>query len=271
MDSVRQKVLETREQVDFEALFEEYDRTLNLNDFIRRYIPQTVQPFFATEEQIEDAFLQLHKYNEIDRLFDCVACGCQTCLIMAKRVACGINIPENCIQKERDELHKEHNMVLEMSANTLENINEILEDISQIRGLSGDIVQSVNGVNTAIEKYSKMATEIDSIARHINIISLNASIEAARAGQHGKAFAVVAEEVRKLAQTSKHTVSETETITEQATSSIEVINKMIEQIGAEVEKAYMNISNISEKTNETLAKEELQGLNAPHQLEESAM
>jgi len=261
MDSVRQHVLGTHEHMDFEAIFEGYDNTLRLNDFIRRYTPAPVRPYSATDAQIEHAFMQLHKYNDIDRMFDCVACGCDTCYIMAKRVACGINIPKNCIQKERVELHKEHDMVLEMSATNLDNINEILDDISQIRGLSGDIVNSVNGVNDAIDKYSKMAQEIDTIARHINIISLNASIEAARAGQHGKAFAVVAEEVRKLALTSKNTVSETESVTEQATSSIKVINTMIEQIGSEVEKAFINISNISNMTNETLAKEELQGLN----------
>jgi len=271
MDNVRQNVLKTHEQVDFEAIFEDYDKTLSLNDFIRRYTPMPVRPYFATEAQIEHAFEQLHKHNEIDRMFDCVACGCDTCHIMAKRVACGINIPQNCIQKERVELHTEHNMVLDMSATNLENINEILDDISQIRGLSGDIVNSINGVNDAINKYSKMASEIDAIARHINIISLNASIEAARAGQHGKAFAVVAEEVRKLAQTSKNTVSETESVTEQATSSISVINTMIKQIGTEIEKAYVNISNISNMTNETLAKEELQSLNETHQLEERAM
>jgi len=148
-------------------------------------------------------------------------------------------------------------MVLDFSATNLRNINEILDDVSQIRGLSGEIVQSIDDVNTAIEKYSKMAMEIDTIARHINIISLNASIEAARAGQHGKAFAVVAEEVRKLAQTSKNTVSETETVTEHAEYSIGEINKLIEKIGEEVEKAFINISNISRKTHETL---ELEGL-----------
>jgi hypothetical protein len=263
MDSVRRKVFMAHNQVDFEAIFEDYDKTLRLSDFIRRYTPIPVRPFVATEAQIENAFLQMRKETKIDRMFDCAACGCDTCLIMAKRVACGLNIPENCIQKERDELHHEHGMVLEMSATNLQNINEILEDISQIRGLSGEIVQSIDGVNHAIKKYSAMAEEIDTIARHINIISLNASIEAARAGQHGKAFAVVAEEVRKLAQTSKHTVAETESVTEQATHSIEVINSMIGKIGAEVEKAFVNISNISDKTNETLAKEEQQGQTLP--------
>jgi len=257
MDTVRQHVLKTHDQVDFEAIFEDYDRKLNLNDFLRKYTPQPKRPFTATDAQIETAFKQLGKDNEIDRIFDCAACGCDTCQIMAKRIANGLNIPENCVQRERDILKRQHGMVLDFSATNLKNINEILDDVSQIRGLSGEIIQSINDVNTAIDKYSKMAMEIDAIARHINIISLNASIEAARAGQHGKAFAVVAEEVRKLAQTSKNTVSETETITEHATYSIGEINTIIEKIGEEVEKAFVNISNISKKTHETL---ELEGL-----------
>jgi len=256
MDDARQSVLRSRDKVDFDALYEEYDNTLTLGDFIRRYTPLTRRPFYVTEAQIEQGFKLMKKETENDRKFDCAACGCDTCLDMAKRIACGLNIPENCIQKERNDLNREHTAMKEMSATNLSNITEILDDISQIRGLSTEIITRVSGVNGAIEKYNKMATEIDGIARHINIISLNASIEAARAGQHGKAFAVVAEEIRKLAQTSKNTVSETEQITEQATSSIQGINDMIGQIGTEVEKAFANITDISDKTNAALAADE---------------
>jgi len=98
-----------------------------------------------------------------------------------------------------------------------------------------------------------MAKAIDDIAMHINIISLNASVEAARAGQHGKTFAVVAEEIRTLAGTSKNTVSKTEQVTEQATGAIEHINEMVSQISTEVEKAYQNITEISEKTKKALS------------------
>ena len=236
------------------ALYEEFDRTLNLNDFLRKYTPMSIPPYTATDAQIEQAFAKLGKTTDIERKFDCSACGSDTCYDMARRIACGLNIPENCIQKERNDIHKEHTSVLELSATNLSNIDGILEDISKIRGLSNEIIQSVSSVNTAIEKYNKMANEIDAIAMHINIISLNASIEAARAGQHGKAFAVVADEIRKLAHTSKNTVSETEQITQQATGSISGINEMVEHISAEVEKAFLNITDISEKTQATLEK-----------------
>ena len=252
MNQARKIVLQSHDQADFEALYEEYDLSLRLNDFIRKYTPQAVLAYNVDSDQIEEALLALGKTTETERKFDCSACGCDTCMEMARRVACGLNTPSNCIQKMRNDIHKEHGAMMELSATNISNINEILEDISTVKGLTDGVVNSISGVNTAIDKYSKMASEIDKIAMHINIISLNASVEAARAGQHGKTFAVVAEEIRGLAHSSKSTVSETAIVKEKATDSINEINSMVDQISTEVEKAFQNISNISEKTQNTL-------------------
>ena len=257
MDKARQSVLGGRTKADFDALYDDFDRILNLNDFLRRYTPLKSRSFDVSYAQIEEAFQHLGKQTDIERKFDCSACGADSCEDMAKQIACGLNIPGNCIQKTRNDVHNEHSAVLELSAANLTNIKEILADISKIKGLTDDITNSVSGVNTAIEKYSNMAGDINKIAMQINIISLNASIEAARAGQHGKAFSVVAEEIRNLAGSSQNTVSETGEITDQATVSIKDINTMVRQISAEVEKAYENISEISDKTQEAIKKSEL--------------
>ena len=257
MDQSRQSVLGGRDKADFDALYDEFDRKLQLNDFLRRYTPAVSRNFDVTDDQIEDAFNRLGKMTDIERKFDCSACGADSCLDMARKIACGLNITENCIQKERNDVHREHSAVLELSAANLENIKEILTDISEIKTLTDDIIASVSGVNTAIEKYSIMAADINKIAMQINIISLNASIEAARAGQHGKAFSVVAEEIRNLAGSSQNTVSETGQINEQATVSIKDINAMVTHISSEVEKAYHNISDISDKTEEAISKSSL--------------
>ena len=257
MDEARKNVTDGRDKADFDAYYENFDRVLNLNDFLRRYSPAPSRSFEVTDEQIEEAFQHLGKVTEVERKFDCSACGADSCRHMAKQIACGLNITENCIKKMRNDVHREHSAVIELSAANLENIKDILSDISEIKTLTDHIIASVSGVNTAIEKYSHMADDINKIAMQINIISLNASIEAARAGQHGKAFSVVAEEIRNLAGSSQNTVSETGQINEQATISIKDINAMVNQISEEVELAYHNISDISVKTQEAIDKSSL--------------
>ena len=81
-----------------------------------------------------------------------------------------------------------------------------------------------------LSKINQLATEILSIANKTNLLSLNASIEAARAGEAGKGFAVVAGEIGTLADTSKMTATNIQTICNEANNSIEVVNNCFRKI-----------------------------------------
>jgi len=79
-------------------------------------------------------------------------------------------------------------------------------------GTIGEVISTMQGVQTSSSKIADIIGVIDGIAFQTNILALNAAVEAARAGEQGKGFAVVATEVRALAQRSANAAREIKTL-----------------------------------------------------------
>ncbi|WP_202319875.1 methyl-accepting chemotaxis protein [Archaeoglobus neptunius] len=120
-------------------------------------------------------------------------------------------------------------------------LGKLKEMIHEIE-LAGSIVEELN--NT-VKNIGKVTERIKSIADQTNLLALNAAIEAARAGEHGRGFAVVADEVRKLAEESRKS---TEEIAEIVRSVQEGTSKVIEA----VRKAKMESDEGGDKINAAL-------------------
>jgi methyl-accepting chemotaxis protein len=95
---------------------------------------------------------------------------------------------------------------------------------------------AMGSISHASDEIKKVVKVIDDIAFQINLLALNANVEAARAGKYGKGFAVVAEEVRNLAVRSAEAVKETTAMVESSVSSIEQGNELTDQTAAQLQE-----------------------------------
>ncbi len=138
---------------------------------------------------------------------------------------------------------------IELNSDNARNTEEISEKAHNgMQGVYENTHLSVESIHSIVQKIKI----INDIANQTNILSLNASVEAARAGAQGKGFAVVANEVRKLAEVSKQAAIE---ITSLSNESMSVVGKAGEKVGElapEIEKTTQLIQEISASSAEQL-------------------
>ena len=112
----------------------------------------------------------------------------------------------------------------EALAEMTQTVDHATKDMTGVADKQAEIVKSTDAINKSVESSLSIIDIIQNIAAQTNLLSLNASIEAARAGDAGKGFAVVAEEVGRLAISSSETSAE---IAETLNNMSETIHSMV--------------------------------------------
>jgi methyl-accepting chemotaxis protein len=113
--------------------------------------------------------------------------------------------------------------------------------MSEVRGASGEVTRTIRSLGERSSRIGTMVDTIGGIAEQTNLLALNAAIEAARAGEQGRGFAVVADEVRKLAEESQEAAHSIAQLVDEIRSETERAVEVVEEGAARTEDGVVTV------------------------------
>jgi len=148
------------------------------------------------------------------------------------------------VAQSADDVRERSHESLRRSEEGNASLSRLSEGVGMVESTVREIAESVGQFVLSTEAITNMTRQVKDIADQTNLLALNAAIEAARAGEQGRGFAVVADEVRKLAEKSSSSASEIDAITRTLGQQSEAVKRSIDDGMVHIAASRESVANV---------------------------